>query len=238
MSDQCPKLTSDSLRRVSLYIVLLGAGLYFIGGLMVHGVIVSLLGGLGLWVCRIVRHASKADKPAPLPRRRKKLAVVMLILMFCDGIWCVSPIGRMRFLPVEYTRIRHRWWANKASVAHFPAFSPWQAEDVKIFYFPGFLMAGSVFQLGMQVPADAIDDIAAKYANCPETIYGFTNIREHSGSYIYDDGRFQLPEHFTIKIIHGEPQGSKYGTNWNHGCLFGVAYSRTTNQVVYFTGRW
>ena len=144
----------------------------------------------------------------------------------------------MRFLPVEYTRIRHRWWVNKTTVAHFPAFIPREAEDVRVFFFPGLMMAGRVFELGMQLPADAVHDIAEEYANYPETVSGAINLRKHCGNYTYNDERGELPEHFTIRIIHGEPQGTSHKGDWNHGCLSSVAYSRKTNQVVYVTNTW
>ena len=99
-------------------------------------------------------------------------------------------------------------------------------------------MGGRVFELGMELPPDAICDIAEKYGNHPETVQGAIDLRDHCGNYTYRDKRGMLPEHFTIKIIHGEPQGKSFKGDWNHGCLSSVAYSRQNNQVVYFTSRW
>ena len=234
MSEVCSKRRCDSIALVSLDVVLLGAGLYFVGGLMVHGVLVSLLGGVSLAVCKILERSRKGEKGVALSRKRKRFAIIVVLLMFCDGVWSVSPIGRTRFLPIEYTRIRHRWWANKATVAHFPAFIPWEAKNVKVFFFPGFLMAPRVFEVGMELPVDAIHDIAEKYDRNPTTVRGYQNLRQRAGSYIYNE-KFELPEHFTIKVIHGEPYKPN---NWNHGLLYGVAYSRQTNQVVYFSSYW
>ena len=234
MSIECSTRWSDSIAAVSLDIVLLGAGIYFVGGLMVHGVIVSLLGGVSLAVCKIVGRSRKGEKAVVLPRKRKRFAIIMVVLMFCDGACSVCPLPRTRIFSVEYTRIRHRWWANKATVAHFPTFIPWEAKNVKVFFFPGFLMAPRVFEVGMELPIDAIDDIAEKYDRNPTTVRGYQNLRQRAGSYIYNE-KFKLPEHFTIKVIHSEPYKKN---NWNHGLLYGVAYSRQTNQVVYFSSYW
>lgn len=126
---------------------------------------------------------------------------------------------------------------------HFPRTIPANAKDVRIDYYPGFMMGGGDFQLRLTLPTNEIEKICAKYskiaAHCLAS--GQTGDQQDAppmpAFYTGNTKKPEFPDSFIVLVLLAESMGDeKYP--WDHGQTCGLSVDRASCEVVYWAEWW
>ncbi len=130
----------------------------------------------------------------------------------------------------QYEQIRGIF--SRKMVQHFPESIPYDASGTRLYYTPGFLQAGTDFQVSFRLPADRIEQlfVESAYRTKGRDVSGYPAPR-----YRFAGTDTEFPPDFQIFILDGKSSGTH---NWNHGFMHGLAISKRRNEVVYWTEIW
>lgn len=155
----------------------------------------------------------------------------------------------------RYPEIRGSSEPDNPLMAHFPRDIPSYAKNVKFYHVPGFLQGGTIVQLRMQLPAEEIAALKAKFQPKAKRQYipnGTNNSPKTENSpdgsvityeYPFYTGEFSagdpvptFPEDYAIYVLEDTQGPPEY--DWNHPESYGVAINETTLEIVYWMDDW
>lgn len=134
---------------------------------------------------------------------------------------------------------------------HFPKAIPSEATRMRFYFHPGYLQAGTVYQLRLQLPPSAIEELEKRFSQAKtSSLWGgegklsAVDGRPVSAFYTNDEWESEegqlFPPDYEIMILDPllpESQRSG-GAQWNHGESHGVAISKQRNEIVYWAQEW
>ncbi len=168
--------------------------------------------------------------------------IVILHSIFENATQEVTDIKR-------YREIRQQF-GSSALVKHFPDDIPVDAKDIRLYYLPGFLQGGTIFQLKMKLPVKKIKSLQSQYQplakrkykqgdknNSPRTSKcADINVNHEYRCYTCGNEVTSFPPAYEILVFEdtrGEPK-----CDWNHPEVYGVTINASTSEVTYWAEDW
>jgi hypothetical protein len=151
----------------------------------------------------------------------------------------------------QYREIRESLDTYSQQVKHFPNQIPSNAKNLGLYYTPGHLQGGAIFQIRMQLPADEIKTLQSQFRkiakrkyipgsqnNSPksETIPSGENISFNYNLYAGESETKEFPPDYEILVLEDTRGAPKY--DWNHSNLYGVAINVSNHEIVYWMEDW
>lgn len=146
----------------------------------------------------------------------------------------------------RYSEIRNQLWANNDEVKYFPNEIPGDVKSARIAYFPGFLQAGSYFQLRLKQSPEKIQKLLTQYRKLAKHKYIGGDTNDHANLpngvpttffYTSDSATESFPPTYEILVLNAQDRGST-GFKWNHGDSYGVAIDSAASEIVYWAEKW
>ena len=175
-------------------------------------------------------------------KRLFKRAIIFLFILLLAA--CLGFIVLLRQTPAgpspvteldQYSEILESF-ADTPSIRHFPIKIPADVSEAYLYYHPGFLQGGTVFQLRLQLPKEQI--LVEKERWLAQAIdiseYGSIPLR---GLRAGHEAGIQMPETFELIWLGAEPAGQG-NYEWNHGSTYGVAIDEVNSEIVYWFEWW
>jgi hypothetical protein len=182
-------------------------------------------------------------------------AGLSIAAMIALGIWwnidfnnALKPVTDI----AQYPTILHKSWQDSPLVQHFPQTIPAAAQNVKIYYQPGFLQGGSVLQLQMTLPPAKIAEIQTQLRKVAQRKYipgandnsptqettadGKMSISFEYKFYLGQAGTQNFPQSYEILVLSDTRGAPTY--NWKHSQMHGVAIDTATSEIVYWAESW
>jgi hypothetical protein len=138
-------------------------------------------------------------------------------------------------------------------LGHFPEHVPKDATEVRFYYAPGTLQAGTVYQIRMRLPLSRIEELHEMFSKKKtKSFWGGALIEHMNGKNGMPTTRFYtnrnkddseslvFPTDYEIMIFDRLlPESERPpGFYWNHGESHGVAISKKRNEIVYWAEAW
>lgn len=148
--------------------------------------------------------------------------------------------------PSRYSEIR-AVFDHSSIIQHFPPQIPSDAQNVSLYYQPGFLQGGAIFQLRMTLPPAKLKQIESEFLkqgkrkyipggknNSPisETTPQGMNVRYEYQLYAGEATSNKFPNNYKILVFEDTRGAPKY--DWNHPDLYGVAIDISASEIVYW----
>lgn len=197
--------------------------------------------------------------------RLRVLKFIMIIFLSLGG---VTVIGSGIFLyilgnsfnsalePVKdisrYQEVIRGFEPNSPLIKHFPDNIPPEASNVRLFFLPGFMQGGTIFQLRMKVPPEKIKNLQSQFRktakwkyipggkdNSPkeETSPDGVTINFEYNFHTSDFGKSSpFPPSYEILVLEDTRGAPEY--DWNHPELYGVAIDISASEIVYWAEDW
>jgi hypothetical protein len=152
--------------------------------------------------------------------------------------------------PSQYEKIL-AGFENSLTVKHFPSKIPADAQDVSLYYLPGFLQGATLLQLRMKLSPEQIKSIEAEFIkqakrkyipgakdNSPTEEDSPTGLKVEYNykSYIGSLNGENFPSNYKLLVLEDTRGAPKY--DWKHSDVYGVAIDRSTSEVVYWLEDW
>ncbi|BAZ51066.1 hypothetical protein NIES4103_36890 [Nostoc sp. NIES-4103] len=146
----------------------------------------------------------------------------------------------------RYSEIRNQLWANNDEVKYFPNEIPGDVKSARIAYSPGFLQAGSYFQLRLKQSPEKIQKLLTQYRKLAKHKYIGGDTNDHANLpngvpttffYTSDSATESFPPTYEILVLNAQDRGST-GFKWNHGDSYGVAIDSAASEIVYWAEKW
>jgi hypothetical protein len=175
-------------------------------------------------------------------KRLLKRAIIPLFILLAAA--CLGFVFILRQTPAgpkpvtdldEYPKVLESF-ADNPSLSHFPLEIPADASEAYLYYHPGFLQGGTVFQLRLRIPNEQI--LMEKEQWLPQAIdpseYESIPLRDLRAGY---EPGIQMPETFELIWLGVESAGQgEY--EWNHGATYGIAINEVNSEIVYWFEWW
>lgn len=170
-------------------------------------------------------------------------AIVWIIVSFNSALDSVTDIAR-------YHEVRHQFDSSSV-IKHFPDDIPIDATDVHLYYSPGFLQGGTIFQLKMKLPPEKIKSFSSQYRPLAKRRYKQGNKNNSPTEYKCSDNMvitYNYPCHTCGKkiaffpptyeiLVLGDTRGGPE-CRWNHAEHYGVAIDSSASEIVYWFEEW
>ena len=171
--------------------------------------------------------------------KRAIISLFILLLAACLGFIVLlrqTPAGPSPVTELDqYSEILESF-ADNPSLRHFPDQIPADVSAAYLYYHPGFLQGGTVFQLRLQLPKEQI--LVEKERWLAQAIdiseYGSIPLRSLRAGH---EAGIQIPETFELIWLGAEPAGNG-DYEWNHGSTYGVAIDEISSEIVYWFEWW
>jgi hypothetical protein len=163
---------------------------------------------------------------------------------FDEGLKPVSDISRYRELLSTFE-------TDALMVKHFPPEIPSDAQNTRLYFVPGFLQGGTIFQLRMQLPPKKIENIQAQFRKTAKLKYipdsNNNSLKAETSpqgvlinhEYIFHTGELSdqpFPKNYEILVLEDTSGAPKY--EWKHSTAYGVAIDSSMSEVVYWAEAW
>jgi hypothetical protein len=152
----------------------------------------------------------------------------------------------------RYQEVIRGFEPNSRLVKHFPDKIPQEATNVRLFFLPGFMQGGTIFQLRMKLPPEKIKSWQSQFRktakrkyisggkdNSPkeETSPDGVNVTFEYNFYTNDSGDSSpFPPSYEILVLADTRGAPEY--DWNHPELYGVAIDISASEIVYWAEDW
>ena len=126
---------------------------------------------------------------------------------------------------------------------HFPKTIPANAKDVRMDYYPGYMMGGGNFQLKLTLAPEEVEQICTRYSpiaahcltsGCPDSQ---ADTSPAPTFYTSDAKDRQFPDSFVVLVLVAESMGDA-SHPWDHGQTCGLSVDRHRCQLVYWAEWW
>ena len=134
---------------------------------------------------------------------------------------------------------------NSEFVNHFPEEIPTDASNVEMYYLPGFLQGGTVFELKLKLAPSEVEEVMKQFEGLGIKEVAVDKYGALTDELLRQARDIQTPNLSTTSssepqmiTLGAEPRGSRADFIWNHGVMYGVGVDVTNSEVIYWVEDW
>lgn len=122
---------------------------------------------------------------------------------------------------------------------HFPNTVPESAIKPRLYFLPGFLQGGTIFQLSLELPLDEFEAEKGKFRAQSIHLFqaGISEPPIPEPELHFESVQVSFPNTYQFIVLGAHPHGNE-NFIWNHGSIYGVAIDQEAQRIVYWLEDW